>query len=149
MIDIKFKLSPESIKYLTELPKDFYKGLVQGMRNAMFYVEKEAKSSFGIAGNLKVGTGLLRRSIHTTVKPEGSSVTGTIGSDVVYARIHEYGGTIVPRTAKWLQFKVNGQWVRTDKVTIPARPFLTPAITKNQEKIKDIIQLAIEKEVPK
>lgn len=149
MLDIKFKLLPDSIKALEQYPKDFYKGLVQGMRNAMFFLEKEVKSSFGVGGNLKVGTGMLRRSIQTTVKPQGSNVIGTIGSDVIYARIHELGGTIHPRVADYLQFQVNGHWVKTKEVKIPARPYLSPAITKNEEKIKEIIQDSIFKEVNK
>lgn len=38
-----------------------------------------------------------------------------------YARIHELGGVIKPVNAPWLRFKIGGQWVTTDKVTIPAR----------------------------
>lgn len=46
------------------------------------------------------------------------------GSNRIYAAIHQFGGTIKPKDAPYLQFQVNGQWVRVDKVEIPARPYL-------------------------
>jgi len=47
----------------------------------------------------------------------------------VYARIHELGGTIVPRRKKWLRFQTENGWVVTKKVRIPKRPYLLPGIT--------------------
>ena len=47
--------------------------------------------------------------------------------DVVYALIHELGGKIVPKKAPALRFQVGGQWVTTQEVNIPARPYLRPA----------------------
>jgi phage virion morphogenesis protein len=47
-----------------------------------------------------------------------------IGTNVLYAAIHQFGGTITAKTPKGLRFKVGGQWVTKSQVTIPARPFL-------------------------
>lgn len=58
---------------------------------------------------------------------------------VVYAKIHEFGGIIVPRRAPYLVFKVNGKTVRTKRVVMPARPYLRPAVDNNQNAIKDAI----------
>jgi HK97 gp10 family phage protein len=58
---------------------------------------------------------------------------------VVYAKIHEYGGVIVPRKAKALVFKVDGKLIRTKRVVIPARPYLRPAVDNNQPDIKTAI----------
>lgn len=38
-----------------------------------------------------------------------------------YVRTHEYGAVIKPVRARFLRFKVDGRWVMTKKVTIPAR----------------------------
>ena len=48
-----------------------------------------------------------------------------VGSSIEdYAAIHQYGGTIRPKNAKRLMFKVGGKTVMTQSVTIPARPFI-------------------------
>lgn len=55
-------------------------------------------------------------------------LTAEVGTNVVYARIQEYGGTITARHAPYLVFQLpNGDWVRTRQVTIPARPYMRPA----------------------
>lgn len=48
------------------------------------------------------------------------------GSDAEYARIHQMGGTIVPKAAGALHFKLPGDlgWRFASSVTIPARPYL-------------------------
>lgn len=48
------------------------------------------------------------------------------GTDVLYAGIHQFGGTIVPKSAGALHFKLPGKlgWRFAGSVTIPARPFL-------------------------
>ncbi len=72
-------------------------------------------------------TGDLFRSI-TMAQPNDKTVT--VGSNKVYAQIQDQGGTIEAKNADYLTFKVNGQWVRVKKVTIPAHPYLTPAFQK-------------------
>lgn len=47
----------------------------------------------------------------------------TIGTNLAYAAVQNYGATIVPVRAKALRFKCRGQWIFRKKVTIPARPF--------------------------
>lgn len=47
-----------------------------------------------------------------------------VGSNVVYAAIHQFGGTIRAKTAKGLRFKIGDRFVTKREVTIPARPFL-------------------------
>lgn len=61
-------------------------------------------------------TGRLKSSI-TRVFDETSAVVGT---NVIYAGIHQFGGTIRPKKAKALN--VNGRFV--SQVNMPARPFL-------------------------
>lgn len=47
-----------------------------------------------------------------------------VGTNKVYGAIHQLGGTIVPRRADALVFRLNGRVVHASKVTIPARPYL-------------------------
>lgn len=47
------------------------------------------------------------------------------GTNRIYAAIHQFGGTIKPKRASALHFRLaNGAFVSTKSVTIPARPFL-------------------------
>ena len=84
-------------------------------------------------------TGALAQSIKSGA-PENNQIT--VGTrELPYARIHEYGGIIVPRVAKALKFKIDNRWVVTQKVTIPARPYMKPSINPdNINHIKDIFR---------
>lgn len=64
----------------------------------------------------------LRSSIHA--EPANGSVRW--GSNKIYARIHNQGGTIRAKGGGKLKFQLPGGlgFVSVDKVTIPARPFL-------------------------
>lgn len=44
------------------------------------------------------------------------------GESWEFAHVHQYGATIVPKTAQRLAFTLNGKKVFAKKVTIPARP---------------------------
>lgn len=46
------------------------------------------------------------------------------GSNEVYARIHNEGGTIVPKSAAALVFSMGGRTFKVKKVTLPKRQFL-------------------------
>jgi hypothetical protein len=75
-------------------------------------------------------TGILEGSIKIIqfARVAGRGVRGTWGSaDVVYALIHELGGTIRPKSAARLAFQVGGEFRSAASVTIPPRPYLRPA----------------------
>lgn len=75
----------------------------------------------GAPGKPLVNTGRLRSSI--VAKADAKGVT--IGTNVKGAATHQFGATIVPKTAKRLVFPgPNGALIFAKKVTIPARPFL-------------------------
>lgn len=48
---------------------------------------------------------------------------GTSGS-LAGAAIHQFGGTIRAKTKEFLSFRLNGRWVKTKAVKIPARPYI-------------------------
>lgn len=76
-------------------------------------------------------TGTLRQSFTPETGPGNSFKHVEIGesfvrnsTNVKYARIQNFGGTIVPVNAKALMFRTaSGAMVFAKKVTIPARPF--------------------------
>jgi len=147
MIKINLEISEADKQKIKNMPRDFRAGYIKGMRDSMYLVEAAAKSRFGRAGELKVRTGHLRRSIRSGIDANTHGVVGWIGSNIVYARIHELGGVIKPTKAKYLKFQVNNKWVSKKQVTIPARPYLMPSITENIDKIKNIIRRSIINEV--
>jgi phage gpG-like protein len=48
---------------------------------------------------LHVRSGRLRSSISHRLEPIGQDLTARVGTNLVYARIHEFGGTITPKRA--------------------------------------------------
>jgi phage virion morphogenesis protein len=63
----------------------------------------------------------LRQSI--THHATGEAVE--VGTNVIYAAIHQFGGRIVPKNGRALRFPVpGGEWVTVAAVDIPARPYL-------------------------
>ena len=51
-----------------------------------------------------------------------------VGTNLPYAAIHEFGGTIKPKNGKYLKFQINGKWIFAKQVTIPKRPYLEPSL---------------------
>lgn len=65
-------------------------------------------------------SGALARSIDYSVSGDAAIV----GSGLVYAAIHQIGGTIVPKKAKRLVFRAGNRTIFARKVKITARPYL-------------------------
>ncbi len=97
-------------------------------------------------------TGTLRRSLHiggstglTDFRSgegysdvEGSKVTSggaevLIGTNLVYAAIQEFGGTIQAKNAPLLVFEIDGEVIMTGEVNIPAHPYLRPAFDQKKD----------------
>lgn len=47
-----------------------------------------------------------------------------VGTNVIYAAVHQLGAVITPVKAAALRFKIGKAWISTKQVVIPARPFL-------------------------
>jgi len=58
-----------------------------------------------------------------------NAYTIEVGPGVIYGRIHEEGGVIVPKNKPFLAWKDEaGEWCFARSVTIPKRPWLYPSI---------------------
>lgn len=74
-------------------------------------------------GKILTDSARLRNSISSAVTRD----TVLVGSNLIYALIHQQGGEIKPVNKKSLKFKVGGKggkWINVKKVTIKARPYL-------------------------
>ncbi len=47
-----------------------------------------------------------------------------VGTNVGYARVHQFGAVIRAKAAAYLRFRIGDRWARKKQVTIPARPFM-------------------------
>lgn len=79
--------------------------------------------------NMLVESGSLRSSLAS--KADNNKVI--VGTNRIYAAIHQLGGEIKPKTAKRLFFKLGTGFISTKSVKIPPRPFLT--IEQQDEKM--------------
>ena len=78
----------------------------------------------------------LSRSIHSEVlETRDGYAEAAVGTDVVYAAIHEFGGVITPKRARMLHWvdPDSGENIFANAVTIPPRPYLRPAWDENQD----------------
>jgi hypothetical protein len=160
--EIKVTIPAPSIAYLKKLydmPRGVPSAVQRGLDRALETIrENLIERRLSGAGPFppsqhKLGelTGDLQSSVYARSVIGGGRVTGIIGSDVIYAPVHEYGAVISAKRAPFLQFMVLGKWVRTKSVTIPARaPFRTEiespesAALVSQEIVAEVEELAAE-----
>ena len=136
---------------LTALAEDLRKasspeGVQRDLRKLITAMAKQGQSfaqrNYGRNG-LRAPTGNLKRSIvgRALTGSEGIGISLHAGDrrQVVYAAIHEFGGTITAKNGPYLHFTGRKGWARVQQVTIPPRPYIRPAID-NLRKIlpKDI-----------
>lgn len=73
------------------------------------------------------GTPILRRTgrhLLDSVASVSGSEHAEWGASWEFAHVHQTGMTIVPRSAKALAFSIGGNFVMSQEVTVPARPFV-------------------------
>ena len=116
-----------------------------------YIIEANAKmNASGGRPGLNIDTGNLVASINTKVIAASSdTATAEVGTGVEYARVHEYGGVVKPLHAKMLHFTVDGQDVFAKSVTIPARPYMRPAVDDNEADIIKAIETSIANTIEK
>lgn len=87
----------------------------------------------------------LAGSIQTTVAEATSThVEVDVGPTVIYGRIQELGGVIVPVFKKMLSWVSDtGERIFAFAVTIPARPYLRPAADESEDDILDAVRRQI------
>jgi len=113
--------------------------------------EKMQIALYGLEGQIKdklsgkvlhVRTGRYRSSITNRIEETGIDIVGKIGTNVVYAPVHEYGATIRPKRKKYLTFQMEGHWVNVKAVKIPKRPIWEPTLKENRDKIAALFRTA-------
>ena len=92
---------------------------------------------------LKVDSGTLRDRFH--IKASNiKKLIGILGINLIYALIHDVGGIIKAKRAKFLVFKTrDGNWHSVKQVRIPARKYFSKSINQSMRKINAIFDKAI------
>ena len=76
-------------------------------------------------------TGTLRRSIHILAQ---SSHEVSVGTNLVYAAMQEFGGDVVPVNGTYLRFEIGGEVIFTrGPVHIPAHPYMRPTFEADRD----------------
>lgn len=97
---------------------------------------KQSERAAAEGGMTLSDSGILRKSIDYAATPDKVMV----GSNVVYARIHQLGGVIKPKNGKALKFTTaSGKEVVVKQVNMPARPYLGVS-AQDKEEVKACIQ---------
>ena len=76
------------------------KGLLDAVTRLAIQLQRHVMQDKLSGQVLRVRTGTLRRSINERVAQTADSTTGQVGSNIIYARIHEYGGTVARHSKK-------------------------------------------------
>lgn len=120
------------------------------VQRAGFRVQRTSKESKLSGQVLKVQTGRLRRSVNVRVTEEATAVQATVGTNVSYARPHEYGFQGVVTVREHLrraktQFKASLVRSHTRRVDMPARSFLRSALADQREAIRREFEQAVDR----
>lgn len=87
--------------------------------NEAFGGQAWVRKAFG-NGKTLTNTGELKDSVTSSA----TSHTASVGTNVAYARIHHFGGTIHAKNKPYLAFAIPNGFARVKSVTLPSRPFL-------------------------
>lgn len=157
------------IARLSEVPTQAMAAIGRGLRSGAMVLVREARRTVyagHASDHLEGDTGRLRNSITSEV----DQLEAHIGSNVVYARIHEFGGVIVPHGHPYLSIPIGSlkgsprdheglhyvqslrgqpmlvddtgepQYLLMQRVTIPPRPYLGPAVeNRGQEAADEVV----------
>ena len=87
-------------------------------------------------------------SIQTRVsKSTDTHAEVEVGPTVIYGRIQELGGIVLPVHAKMLSWVDNGVRIFAKRVQIPARPYLRPAVDEHENDINKAVGYQLRKQI--
>jgi phage gpG-like protein len=141
------------IAHLKEVPPRVLGLVRQAVEAEAINLVRDIKESKLTGQVLKTRTGTLRRSINYALSLADQGLTATVGTNLVYAGIHEYGGTIrahviQARNKKALAFQMGGQMIIRRQVNhpgskMPEHSFLRASLRENEARIKANIEAAV------
>lgn len=108
--------------------------LVQEQTRERIEVEKTSPDGAAWKANW-AGSNLLYKSgaLAQSIDYIASNDNVVVGSGIIYARIHQEGGKIVPKHASALAFQLGNQFLQVKSVTMPARPYIGLSAANEQD----------------
>ncbi len=99
--------------------------------------------------SLKRGPGILREAgmrggLQGSITFDTAGSELAIGSNKIYAGVHQFGATIRPKTAPFLRFRTATGWAAVRSVTIPARPYLGLS-ARDEEDTLDVVEFFLQR----
>jgi len=132
----KFEIRKDGVDVLIKGLEKVNENLIRGSKDAMVYTLLDMQTTAKKPGYAPYKSGTLASSITHKINSTADKIIGALGSNVVYARIQEYGGEIKPKNGKYLKFKGRFGWVSVKSVTIRPKYYLTRAIKDNLPGLK-------------
>lgn len=139
----------ELIARLNAMPGALQSGIARAVTRLALELQRLVQQKLSGAV-LKVRTGVLRSSINYQVERSATEVTASVGTNVQYARYHEFGvphsWVIRPKSARALAFEVGGQTIFAMRVThppLPERSFLRSSLREMEPRIKEELERAV------
>lgn len=129
---LKFKVDPgDVLKNMAKLSDSIAaKNLETATRAGALLILNSAKQK------VRYKTGTLRRSLHMeTAVATRNGCKILVGTDLKYAKIHEYGGTVKAKGRYLVFVGQDGKKVFVKSVTIKAQPYMRPAIDENRSAV--------------
>ena len=140
VVSVKILGTDRLLKALDKISKGIPPALVKAMWLACLEVTAQAK--LNLAGRSR--SGQLMKSIHSDIKKTMTDIVGKVGTNLIYARIQELGGTITPKRARALTIPLRAALTGRGVARGKARDFINTFIAKSiifQRVGKDIIPL--------
>ncbi len=139
----------ELVAKFEQMPNRLREELKAGIGRAALLVQVQSKEAKLSGQVLQVRTGRLRRSINVKTSETATAVSASVGTNVAYARVHEYGfqGTVSVRehlaTSKLgNKFTVRGH---NRNVNVPEKSFLRSALADMAPQIRVEFEQAIQR----
>lgn len=155
MSDFLVKIDTSKLdQKLGAMPGRLQSGILNAVKRLAINLQGYVKESKLSGQVLNVRTGTLRRSINQEVTQSGSMTTGIVGTNVSYAKVHEYGfsGEVSVKEHLRTITQAFGRPLAAPKVVtvrahammmnLPERSFLRSALLDFEPRIKKELQQA-------
>lgn len=135
MIDLSGTITghTETLKSLGGLAGEIRRELQHEVHNMGEAVKTRAQQKLS-GPVLKAPTGALKGSVNVQDHFSDTSIVSTVGVNlgtIPYARIHEFGGIILPKNGPYLVFKTpDGAWHKVKQVVMPERSYLRSSLAE-------------------
>lgn len=131
------------IARLQSMPERVRRGLVRGVLKAARDLQRHVQQDKLSGQVLHRRTGNLRSSINVKMEEDAKGVFASVGTNVVYAAIHEYGGDIPIRRALGSAKKGARQLKSGGVIHMPERSYLRSALRDYEERIKRTMEESV------